>query len=251
MAIISTMLVLGILLGFVGAGGAGFIIAILTMMFDVPVHTALGTSLAAMAFTTFSGVISHYREGNMAFRIGLVVGLFGAIGAYFGSQIAANIPEQSLHWFTSGMLILSTVLLIIRLYVIKEQPGRQEIAATSIIPLTIIKAIILGIVTGILAGSFGIGAAPFIQIGLLTFIGLSIRHSVGTTMLVMLLIAIGGGAGYNSAGYLDLLLLVKILVGTMTGAYIGAKFTNLAPRNVLKFAMIATPAFAGFILLFE
>ena len=37
-AIIITMLVMGILLGFVGAGGAGFIIAILTLVFHIPIH---------------------------------------------------------------------------------------------------------------------------------------------------------------------------------------------------------------------
>ena len=52
MAIIITMLVMGILLGFVGAGGAGFIIAILTLVFHIPIHVALATSLTAMAFTT-------------------------------------------------------------------------------------------------------------------------------------------------------------------------------------------------------
>ena len=44
-AIIITMLVMGILLGFVGAGGAGFIIAILTLVFHIPIHVALATSL--------------------------------------------------------------------------------------------------------------------------------------------------------------------------------------------------------------
>ena len=65
MAIIITMFLMGILLGFVGAGGAGFIIAVLTLVFHVPIHIALATSLTAMAFTTLSGVISHYRERNV------------------------------------------------------------------------------------------------------------------------------------------------------------------------------------------
>ena len=73
-AIIITMLVMGILLGFVGAGGAGFIIAILTLVFHIPIHVALATSLTAMAFTTLSGVVSHYREGNVALIIGGIVG---------------------------------------------------------------------------------------------------------------------------------------------------------------------------------
>ena len=64
----------GYFIRFVGAGGAGFIIAILTLVFHIPIHVALATSLTAMAFTTLSGVVSHYREGNVALIIGGIVG---------------------------------------------------------------------------------------------------------------------------------------------------------------------------------
>ena len=49
MLIVLVMFLLGLVLGFVGAGGAGFVIALLTMMFHIPIHTALGTSLAVPA----------------------------------------------------------------------------------------------------------------------------------------------------------------------------------------------------------
>lgn len=250
MSIILTMLVLGALLGFVGAGGAGFIIAILTLVFHVPIHTALGTSLLAMAFTTLSGTISHYRAGNVALKYGIVVGIFGAIGALGGSKIAAIIPTDSLHWLTGGMLILSSILLIIRLFFIKLTAGIKEDTYT-ISSIIFIKAMLLGLVTGILSGTFGIGSTPFIQIGLLLFLGLSIQKSVGTTMLIILPIAIGGGLGYRTEGYVDFMLLLQILIGTMTGAYIGAKFTSFAPKSVLKLAMVTTPAIAGILLFFD
>ena len=111
-AIIITMLVMGILLGFVGAGGAGFIIAILTLVFHIPIHVALATSLTAMAFTTLSGVVSHYREGNVALIIGDCWG-FGAIGSYIGSKFGSLIPAHLLHWFTAGMLFLSAILCLL------------------------------------------------------------------------------------------------------------------------------------------
>ena len=65
MLIFLAMLLLGGIVGFVGAGGAGVTIALLTAFFGVPVHTALGTSLAGMMFTTLSGSVSHFREGNI------------------------------------------------------------------------------------------------------------------------------------------------------------------------------------------
>jgi len=250
LGIVLSMLLLGLLLGFIGGTGGGFIIAILTLGFNIPIHTALGTSLASMAFTCLSGIVSHYREGNVVLKAGIIVGLFGAAGAYGGSLVAAIIPKNLLHWFTGGTLIFFTFLLIYRLYLWKESSSAKEAAAgAENNTLFYVKAVVLGIVSGILSGAFGVGAGPFIQFGLIVFLGLSIRHSVGTAMVVMLPVAIGGGLGFNTGGYLDIVLLLQILAGTMTGSYIGAKFTKFAPKIVLKTAMVITPAVAGMILL--
>ncbi|KEK23165.1 sulfite exporter TauE/SafE family protein [Bacillus gaemokensis] len=251
MAIIITMFLMGILLGFVGAGGAGFIIAVLTLIFHIPIHVALATSLTAMAFTTLSGVLSHYREGNVVLKIGSIVGGFGAAGSYIGSKFGAGIPAHLLHWFTAGMLFLSALFMFIRLLFLQNQREFSMTGHTQLSTVVLGKCIVLGVVTGGLAGAFGIGSAPFIQLGLMVLLGLTIQQSVGTTMLVILPIAIGGGAGYSSEGYLDYMLLAQVLIGTMLGAYIGAKFTNYAPQMILKLSMIMTPILAGCMLLME
>ncbi|MED3563832.1 sulfite exporter TauE/SafE family protein [Bacillus xiapuensis] len=248
MGIALTMFGLGVLLGFVGAGGSGFIIAILTVMFGVPIHTALGTSLAAMVFTTLSGAYSHFRQGNISVKTGLIVGGFGAVASLFGSKLSGLIPVHSMHWLTAGMLFLSAVILLVRLFIVQKiTANRKEMASDNL--LHIQKAAFVGIVTGLLSGTFGIGAAPFIQIGLLVIMGLSLKQSVGTTMLVILPIALAGGVGYYFQGFLNFGLLLEVVAGTMIGSYAGAKFTGLAPQPVLKSAMVLTPIVAGAILL--
>lgn len=245
--IILVMFLLGIILGFIGAWGAGFVIALLTILFHVPIHTALGTSLAGMAFTSLSGAFSHYREGNIQMKIGLIVGVFAAFGSFFGARLTSLIPADLLHYLTAGMLFLSALLILVRLFIVKEtheDSGRQS-------NLNIwVKAVVLGVIAGILSGTFGIGSAPFIQIGLMILLRLSIRQSVGTTMLVIIPLAVGGGLGYVTEGFVDYMLLVKVLIGTMCGAYVGAKFTNLVPKVILKSAIFLTPAIAGLMLLF-
>lgn len=243
-----TMFLMGILLGFIGAGGSGFIIALLTVVFGVSIHTALGTSLAAMVFTTLSGAYSHYRQGNIDVKTGITVGAFGAIMSFVGSKIAVWIPVHSLHWLTAGMLFLSAVMLMFRFFIVnrlKETKKRKTRSSGSFL----MRAGFVGIVTGILSGTFGIGAAPFIQLGLMVVLGLSVQESVGTTMLVILPIAFAGGSGYYFEGYFNVLLLVQVLAGTMIGSYIGAKFTNNVPLPILKSAMVLTPIMAGAILL--
>jgi uncharacterized membrane protein YfcA len=245
MAIALTMFILGMLLGFVGAGGSGFIIALLTTVFGVPIHMALGTSLAAMVFTTLSGAYSHFRQGNVSVKTGVCVGIFGAVASYIGSKIAGLIPVQSLHWLTAGMLFLSAIILVVRLFIVQKMKANSESTANY---FSMKKAVLIGIVTGLLSGTFGIGSAPFIQIGLLMIMGLPLAQSIGTTMLVILPIALAGGAGYYFQGFLDFFLLAEVVAGTMIGSYLGAKLTRLAPQMILKSAMVLTPLIAAIVM---
>lgn len=251
MYILFTMLFMGLLLGFIGAGGAGSIIAILTIFFHVPIHTALGTSLLAMVFTSISGTYSHFREKNTIISIGLATGLFGAMGAYAGSQLSYLIPEDNLKWLTASMLILSSLTLAIRVFkgfgIFEE---KTPIMLTPKMSTFWIAAIGVGIVTGILSGLFGIGSTPFIQIGLLTFFGLTIQQSAGTTMLVIIPIALLGGVGYFSLGFLDVKIFLEVVGGTVVGSFIGAKFTSRVHPTILKIAMVSVPAAGALILFF-
>ncbi|MFO2548325.1 sulfite exporter TauE/SafE family protein [Alicyclobacillus cycloheptanicus] len=247
--IIVTMLVLGLILGFVGAGGSGVIIAILTTVFGFSIHTALGTSLLAMVFTTISGTFSHIREGNVVPKAGAAIGAFGAVGAFAGAHIANRIPAHDLTWLTSCMLFVSALLLWGRMFLYKKQTSETDDRLNLHGVRFWVSAICLGLVTGLLSGTFGIGSTPFIQIGLLLLFGMSIRHAAGTTMLVILPIALLGGIGYLWNGYVNLTLLAEVVIGTMIGSYIGAKFTKRLPPLLLKIAMVTVPTIGGLLLL--
>ncbi|MFC7392289.1 sulfite exporter TauE/SafE family protein [Scopulibacillus cellulosilyticus] len=248
MSITITMLIMGLILGFVGAGGSGTIIAILNVFFGIPIHTALGTSLAAMVFTTLSGAYSHYREGNVVIKTGVVVGLFGAAGSFIGSQIAQLIPGHDLKWMTASMLFLSAILLGFKIFMSSNHKSIEGTEMPSSLRFWTAAGGV-GIVSGILAGTFGIGSTPFIQIGLLTFLGMTIQQSAGTTMLVILPIALIGSTGYYTSGNLDIKLFIEVVLGTLIGTYIGAKFTTRLHPVVLKTATIIMPIIGGLLLL--
>jgi len=246
--ILLTMFLMGIVLGFTGTGGSGFIIALLVVVFGIPIHTALGVSLASMVFSTLSGSISHIREGNVQTRIGLYVGGFGAIGAYIGTWISSGIDSDQLVWMTGSMLILSGVLIWLRTrFTAMQSQDGADTASTTPLPWTSI--LLTGVGTGLLSGVFGIGSTPFIQLALLIFFGLSLRQAVGTTMLVIVPIAASASIGFMQMGHFDWLLLIQVTAGTMIGSYIGAKFTKRSPRMVLRIAMLTIPIAGGVLLL--
>ncbi|REB74189.1 sulfite exporter TauE/SafE family protein [Bacillus sp. 522_BSPC] len=245
--IFTTMLLMGLILGFSGTGGSGFIISLLVVVFDVPIHTALGVSLASMFCSTLSGSISHFREGNVQIKTGIYMGLSGGIGAYIGTMISSNIEEGSLVWMTGGMLILSALLVWIRTrrFSTNEIQREKQLSKNKYMIITVCS----GIGTGLLSGIFGIGSTPFIQLALLVFLGFSLRQSVGTTMLVIVPIAFSAVGGFMQTGNFSIPLFLQVTLGTMIGSYIGAKFTNKAPTVLLRTAMVATPLAGGLLII--
>lgn len=249
MGITLTMLGVGMLLGFLGAGGSGVIISLLTVLFGVPIHMALGTALGAMIFSSLSGTFSHYREGNISFRTGIIVGAFGAVGALISSKFTEQIPSSELKWMTAGLLFLSGLILWLRMFIVAQDKNAKKEITKGV--KFFCFAMGIGLITGGLSGLFGIGSTPFIQIGLMAFLQMPVKQAAGTTMLVILPIAIAGGAGYYQIGFLDFQLLLQVVSGTMIGSYIGAKFTKRVPLPFLKTSMVLFPMIGGAILLMD
>ena len=227
-----SMLILGALIGFVGAGGAGVVITLLTVGFGVPIHTALGVALASMLFTMLSGAISHFR-------------------ALLGAEVSNVMPSEELGFLTALMLLLSAFTLYMKVYhadlLDRIFHVRGELLAGRKL---VVYGLTLGFVNGFLSGAFGIGAAAFIQLTLLCVFGVPLLQSIGTCMMVILPISAAGGLGYMMNGRLDLDIFVQTLFGLMIGAFVGAKCTHLAPRPLLKAAIVGMPTIGGFIMLF-
>ena len=244
------MLLMGALLGFVGAGGSGMTIALLVSVYKVPMHTALAVAITAMIFTMLSGTISHLREGEVEVRLGLLLGIAGMIGAFLGANVANVLPTRSLHVLTGSVMLASSVVMYFRLYRQKWLERHIHIQKKR---LTGQKLYACGIATGaflgFISGAFGIGATAFIQLALLIIFGLPLLQSIGTCMLVILPISLAGSFGYILNGRLDTGIFVQTVLGLVIGSFTGAKFTHLAPRPVLQAVIVATPLFGGLVIL--
>ena len=245
-----SMLLMGGIIGFVGAGGSGVIITLLVVGFGVPIHQALAVALGSMAFTTFSGAVSHYREREVVPATGAVLGGGGLIGALIGAVISNHMEAPDLSLFTGAMLLSSAFLLYLRIYraawLGRWISVREELLTGRWLYLYGIPA---GVVCGILSGAFGIGSAAYIQIALMVVFGVPLLQAIGTTMMIIVPISISGGIGYILYGQLDLWLFFRTLTALSVGSYFGAKLTHLAPLPVLRFWIVALPTIGGSIMI--
>ena len=245
----ASMLALGALIGFVGAGGAGVTIALLTVGFHVPIHTALAVALASMVFTMLSGTISHFRQHEVLVKTGAIMGAGGIAGAYLGANFSNIVPSAILSAITGIMLASSALTLYIKMYQaewLRHIKIRQE-------PLTgrklWIYGIAIGLFMGFLSGAFGIGAAAYIQLALMVVFGVPLLQTIGTCMMVILPISAAGGLSYLFNGRLDFPIFIQTLVGLMIGAWFGAKMTHLAPLPLLRVFIVGMPAVGGLVMI--
>jgi len=87
-------LFVGICASFLGLGG-GFLVVPLLLFLGYPAQTAVGTSFLAILLISIAAVIVHSRLANVDFRLGILLGLGGIVGAQVGPRLIENVSTAS------------------------------------------------------------------------------------------------------------------------------------------------------------
>ena len=85
-------MLVGFICGFVGAGGGMMMLLVLTSVLGYELKAAVGTSVFVMAFTAFTGAVSHFAIGGMPDMWSLV---FCVLSTLLWARIAAKIANKS------------------------------------------------------------------------------------------------------------------------------------------------------------
>jgi len=95
--------------------------------------------------------------------------------------------------------------------------------------------IVIGIITGIMAGMLGIGGAVIMIPALVYLLGISQQTAQGTSLAVMLP-PIGVIAAYNyyKAGHVNIKFAIILAVFFLVGSYFGSKLALTLPQPLLK-----------------
>ncbi len=100
---------------------------------------------------------------------------------------------------------------------------------------TLLLLLLIGIVTGTLAGMLGIGGAIIMIPALVYIIGFNQHLAQGTSLAVMLPpIGILAAWNYWKAGHVDLKVALILAVTFVIGSYFGSKLALNIPQPLLK-----------------
>jgi uncharacterized protein len=100
---------------------------------------------------------------------------------------------------------------------------------------TILILLVIGIMTGVMAGMLGIGGGLVVIPALVIFMGMSQQTAQGTS-LAMMLPPIGILAAYNyyKAGHVDIKIAIVLAITFIAGSYFGSKLAIRLPQELMK-----------------
>ena len=99
----------------------------------------------------------------------------------------------------------------------------------------ILILVVIGIITGVMAGMLGIGGAIIMIPALVFLLGISQQTAQGTSLAVMLPpVGIIAAYNYYKAGHVNIRFAIILAVFFLVGSYFGSKLALNLPQSVLK-----------------
>ncbi|WP_297523405.1 sulfite exporter TauE/SafE family protein [Thermococcus sp.] len=226
---------IGILAAMFGLGG-GFLIVPTLNLLGVEIHHAVGTSSAAVVFTSLSSATAYHRQRRIHYKAGLLLASTAVPGAYIGAWATSYISSAQLKVIFGFVLLLVSI----RIYRKKSaEPGEVRLEEVEldyrIIPVG-------GFIAGIASGLLGIGGGA-INVPFLTAMGLPIHYAVATSSFAIVFTATGGALKHYAMGNVEVEWLLLLVPGLIIGAQLGAKIAKRTKASSLGKAFAVVLAF--------
>ena len=106
-------MMIGLICGFVGAGGGMMMLLILTSVLGYELKTAVGTSVFIMAFTAFTGAASHFMIGGAPdWTVFILCVAFTLIWARIAARFANKATPETLNRVTGIILVILGIVVL-------------------------------------------------------------------------------------------------------------------------------------------
>lgn len=242
--------IMGLVLGLIGGGGSILTVPILVFLYGQDPLTATGLSLFIVAATSSVGAWSHYRQGHIHWPTAAVFGSASVVSVFATRRwLVPALPDPLLsvggHPIAKadGILGLFALLMVLVAWSMIGKPPdirvQRKADGSFIHPPLLAAGLLVGGVTGLLGAGGGFLIIP----ALVLLAGLSMRHAVGTSLLI---IAVNAGIGFLGDTHVHLRdhagLLVPFVALAIAGILAGSRLASRIPNARLR------PAFGWFVL---
>ncbi len=272
---------IGFLSGLFGVGG-GFLMTPLLIFIGIPAPVAVASEANQIVASSVSGVIAHWRRGNVDFKMGGVLLAGGFAGSFLGVELFAwlrtvgQIDLVIRLSFVFFLGIVGTLMLVEssrailrhrrgttrtrklhQHYWVHRLPLRMRFRKSKLY-ISAIPPFAIGALVGVLAAIMGVGGGFLMVPAMIYLLGMPTIVVVGTSLFQIIFVTANVTFLQSvTTQTVDVVLALLLLVGAVIGAQFGSRAGQLLRGEQLRgllalivlavvgklvFDLVATPA---------
>ncbi len=252
---VESILLLGTFVGFLsgvfGVGG-GFLTTPFLIFMGIPPAVAVGTQANQLVAASVSGVMGHWRKGNVDIQIGTVMligGLLGSLVGVFVFKLLQMLGQIDFMISFLYVVFLGSVGLMMLLESIfsffKKKTVRSEFNSQKLSPFFMalpykmrfprsklyISALVpaaIGFVGGLMVAIMGIGGGFLLVPAMIYILGMPTLLVAGTSLFQIIFTTAFATLMHAVANHtVDAVLAILLIVGGVIGAQVGVKLSRM------------------------
>ena len=218
----------GLLGALSGLGGGVVIVPLLTIIFHVDIHYAIGASLVSVIATSSGAAAAYVREGFSNIRVGMFLEIATTLGALLGAWLTTRVPTHAIGIIFGLVLLYSAYTALKQHHEIITQrpdplamrlrlkgslptgPDTHEDYVAQRVP----AGFSLMTLAGILSGLLGIGSGAVKVIAMDQAMRLPFKVSTTTSNFMIGVTAAASAGLYLRSGYLAPALAMPVMLGS-------------------------------------
>lgn len=259
--------VVGVLGAILGIGGGIFLVPALVLVFHIPAHHAIATSIVSTIATSSAAASTNVEKGLANMRLGITLEVATVLGAMSGALTAGWLSEATLlRIFAVALLVVAVLLgwksgkgqgaaiLNSQYTILDDQPddlgllgasfydpaeGRQISYRVRRAPLGFLASLIAGNLSGLL----GVGGG-FIKVPVINLVcKVPIKAATATSNFMIGVTAVASAFIYFGRGEVRPALTSAVVLGVLLGSFIGSAISQRIPGRLVQavFAVFLLP----------
>lgn len=238
----------GLLGALTGLGGGVVLVPVLTLLFRIDIHYAMGASLISVIATSSGAAAAYVREGFSNVRVAMFLEMATCAGAIVGAFLVAFLT-------ISWIALIFGFVLIYSAYETARSHGKEhgikesdELSAKLRLGSTYpgpegetqygvhhpLGGFGFMAVAGLLSGLLGIGSGAIKVIAMDRIMGLPFKVSTTTSNFMIGVTAAASAGVYLNRGYIDPGLAMPVMLGVLGGSLIGSRMLAAARVKILR-----------------
>jgi uncharacterized protein len=250
----------GVVGAILGTGGGVFLIPVLVLVFDVPMHYAIATSIVSVIATSSAVASASVERGTANMKLGMTLEIATSTGAILGGVTAAYLSATVLEAMFAVVLVPTAWFM----WRGREDEGHDPPSAIDISP-TVARSstqapgaldseffdeslgrtvryhvarlwagLIVSFFAGNLSGLLGIGGGVFKVPAIHLLCRVPIKAAAATSNFMIGVTAAASAFVYFGRGEVRPALAGSVVIGTLIGSMVGNRLSHRVGANIVR-----------------